>query len=113
MKKLYLLLAVAGFLVPNIWVVKVGIETGNIMLYTDLIATLESMFVNDISTVFSLDLLLVLGGFMVWSYKEARQLGIQRLWVTWLCTFLFGLGGGFPLFLYQVEVAKEATRLQA
>lgn len=107
MKRLYLFLALVGFIVPNIWVAKVSYETGNLLLYSDLITTVQSMFSDDISTIFTLDLLIAVMVFMIWSYQSARKAQVKHLWLTWLVTFAFGLGGGFPLFLYQMEVAKE------
>ena len=99
MKKIYLILAIIGFIVPNIFVAKESIETGNILLWLDPQATIKALFGNTISTAFILDILAVLLVFFVWTYKEAKKLGIKNVWLIWLLTLLFGLGGPFPLFL--------------
>jgi hypothetical protein len=44
--------------------------------------------------------------FFIWSYCEAKQLGIRRLGLFWLATLLLGLSGTFPLFLYYREKRK-------
>ena len=103
MKSIYLLLTVIGFLVPNILVVQESFETGNILLYANPLATLEGMFANRISTIFGIDLLIAVGVFFVWSYVESKKIGFKRIGIIWLLTLLFGLAGGFPLFLYVRE----------
>lgn len=108
MRRIYFWAAIIGFVIPNILVAKISIETGNILLYGDIPTTFTSMFANDISTVFIIDLLLVVFFFMAWSYKEAKRYQMKELWWTWLLTFAFGLAGGLPLFLYWREGYKQA-----
>ncbi len=103
MKKVYLILSILGFILPNIWVMKVTIETGNIMLYGDLPMTLVQAFINDVSTAFVVDLLFVVIVFMIWSYHEARKHAIRNIGLYWVLTFLFGLAGALPLFLLARE----------
>lgn len=106
MKALYLILSIAGFIAPNIYVFKVSFETGNFLLWLDPIATVTGMFGNDISTAFIIDLLVVVAVFFVWSYQEAKKLEIKRLWIIWVLTMLFGMAGTLPLFLYLREGKK-------
>lgn len=103
MKRIYLILSIIGFLLPNIWVLKVTFETGNVLLYGDILTTFKQAFVNDISTTFLVDLLLAVVVFMIWSYQEAKKHSIPRVWTYWVLTFLFGVAGAFPLFLYARE----------
>ena len=103
MTRIYLILALIGFILPNIFALKVTFETGNILLYTDIPTTLSQMFANDIATAFTIDLLFVVLVFLFWSYQEARKHQIKGLWIVWVLTFMFGLAGGFPLFLYLRE----------
>jgi hypothetical protein len=56
-KSLYLNLTIIGFILPTIFVVIESIETGNYLLYADPVATINGMFANRISTIFSIDLL--------------------------------------------------------
>ena len=107
MKKTYLILSIIGFILPNVLVTLESIETGNILLYLNPIATFQDMFANRISTIFAIDLLFAVMVFFVWSYREARLHQVPNVWLTWLLTMLLGLAGGFPFFLYLRETAKD------
>ena len=108
MKKTYLLLTLIGFLLPNFFVAKVMLETGNILLYADIPATLSGMFANDICTAFVLDLLFIVMLFLWWSYTEAKKHNMKYLWAVWLWTFAFGIASGLPLFLYLREKVSDS-----
>lgn len=105
MKNFYLFLSIIGFLAPSILVTIESVETGNILLYANPIATLEGMFANRISSIFMIDLLFVVLVFFIWSYWEGKKYKMKRVGHIWLFTLLFGLAGGFPLFLYLRERA--------
>lgn len=100
MKNTYLLLAIIGTILPNIFVIKETLESGNFMLYADPVATFYGMFANNISSAFAIDLLFVVGLFLWWSYQEAQRLNIPKIGWFWIYTFAFGIAGGLPLFLY-------------
>ena len=103
MKKIYFSLSMVGFVLPNIWVAKVSLETGNWLFWLNIQATLVEMFANDIATAFTVDLLFVVLVFFVWSFKEAKKHQVPKLGLVWILTLLFGLAGAFPLFLYFRE----------
>ena len=103
MKKIYLLLSILGFALPNYYTIKVSIETGNILYWTKPVETISGMFANDIAAGFILDLLPAVMVFFVWSYRESKRLQIPRLWLYWSLSLLFGIAGPFPLFLYVRE----------
>ncbi|MEM9919685.1 MAG: DUF2834 domain-containing protein [Bacteroidota bacterium] len=103
MKKVWLFCSVAGFVLPNIFVAKVSMETGNWLLWRNPIVSIQQMFANDIAATFSTDLIVVVLIFFLWSYLEAQRHNIQRLWLIWLLTAMFGLAFSFPLFLYLWE----------
>lgn len=105
-KNLLLALSIAGFIVPNILVYKVSIETGNVLLWLNPTATIAGMYANDISTAFVLDLLCVVTVFFVWTYQEAKRYKTGRLVLLWTLTMLFGMAGPFPLFLYWIEKSR-------
>ena len=107
MRKTYLAAAILGMLFPNILVLKISIETRNIMLYGDIPATISEMFSNEIATVFIIDLLLLVLMFLLWSFREAKRLGMKEWWVTTVVTMTLGLAGGLPLFLYLREGYKS------
>ncbi|SFR51877.1 Protein of unknown function [Robiginitalea myxolifaciens] len=103
MKKIYLVLAVIGFIAPSILVAIESVETGNILLYTQPAATLEAMFSNRISTIFMIDLLFAVLVFFIWTYADSKKNGVRNIGLVWLLTLLLGLAGGFPLYLYLRE----------
>lgn len=105
MRSLYALLAVAGFIVPNVLVFQESIETRNILLWLDPAATLSGMFGNRIAAAFVTDLLCVVLVALVWIVIESKRLNMKNSWVYIVLTLLFGLAGPLPLFLYQREKA--------
>lgn len=105
MRSLYALLAVAGFIVPNVLVFQESVETGNILLWLDPAATLGGMFGNRITAAFVTDLLCVVLVALVWIVIESKRLNMKNSWVYIVLTLLFGLAGPLPLFLYQREKA--------
>jgi len=109
MKALYLVLAILGFAAPNYLVLLESIEHGNILLYADPMATFGSMFANRIASIFAIDLLIAVLIFFIWSFHESKAQNIKGIGWIWLCTMLFGLAFGLPLFLYQrVKQAQRA-----
>lgn len=103
MKKIYLILSVLGFIAPNIFVTKVSLATGNILLWLAPATTFSEMFANWTAAAFVVDLLVVVLVFFVWSYFEAKKYEIKNMWLIWVLTMFFGLAGTFPLFLYWRE----------
>jgi hypothetical protein len=103
MKSLYLLLSIAGFIAPNIFVAIESIETGNWLLWLDPAATLNGMFGNRISTAFVVDLLGVVLVALIWMWTEGSRLKMKNLWMYPVLTLLFGLAGPLPMFLYNRE----------
>ena len=107
MRIIYLLFVFIGTIIPNIYVVKESIISGNILLYTNPIDTFREMFASNISSAFISDLLLIVCLFFIWSYREAKKHNIKYLYLIWLYTMVLGLAGGFPLFLYLIEKSKK------
>lgn len=113
MKNLYLLLSLIGFISPSILVTIESVESGNILLYTYPLATIEGMFANRISTIFMIDLLFTVIVFFIWTYIDGKQAGIKNIGLVWVLTMLLGLAGGFPLYLYLKEKAMNRLRSDA
>ena len=103
MRHVYLLLAIGGYLAANALVLLESYENHNILLWTKPSETIAGLFANRISTIFSIDLFWAVLVFFIWSFREARRLGIRKVWLFWLLTLLFGLAGTFPLFLWNRE----------
>ena len=100
MKAFYLVAAIGGYAAANFLVVLESIQAGNILLWTRLLDTMSAMFANRISTIFVIDLLFVVLVAFVWMHHEAKRAHVERVWMYWLLTMLFGLAGTLPLFLY-------------
>jgi len=107
MRRVYIILAIIGFVAPNIPVVIESVETGNWLFWLDPQATLHGMFGNSISTAFIIDLFAAIITFIIWSYFEAKKFNIKNVWLIWILTLLFGIGGPFPLFLYLREKKRS------
>lgn len=107
MKNTYLILASLGFILPNTLVLLESIETGNILLYAQPLVTFSHMFANRIASIFAIDLLFTVLVFFYWSYQQSKKYPLPQVYWIWLLTLLFGLAGGFPLFLYFREKAME------
>ena len=103
MSRVYLVLTVVGYLAAGVPMLLESARSGNLLFWTDPQRTTAELFVNLTSTAFALDLLVVVLVALVWITREARRLGIQRVWAFWVLTLLFGLGGTLPLFLYVRE----------
>ena len=103
MQGVYLTLAVIGYLAPGVPMIIESARSGNLLFWTDPQRTTSELFVNLTSTAFALDLAAVVVVALVWMTREARRVGIGRVWAFWVLTLLFGLGGTLPLFLYVRE----------
>ena len=103
MRKLYLILAVLGYLAPNLLMLLETIENKNILLWTKPSETITALFVNRISTIFAIDLLFAVFVFFIWLMIEGKRLNMRNTWKYIVFTLLFGLAGTFPLFLWARE----------
>ena len=103
MRKIYLILAVLGYLVPNFLMLVETVENKNILLWTKPDETITALFINRISTIFAIDLLWAVLVFFIWLMLEGKRLGMKNSWKYILFTLLFGLAGTFPLFLWARE----------
>ena len=110
MKRLYVTLAVLGYLASNWFVLLVSVDTGNVLLWTRPLETMAGMFANRIATAFAIDLLLTALAACIWFYAEGKRLGMPRVWLYWLLTLAFGLAGTLPLFLLQRERRLEQLK---
>lgn len=108
MQGVYLTLAVLGYLAPGVPMLIESARSGNVLFWTDPQRTIAELFVNRTSTAFALDLMAVVVVALVFITREARRLGMRRVWGFWVLTMLFGLGGTLPLFLYLRERRLEA-----
>ncbi len=108
MKTFYIVAAIAGYAGANSLVLLESVQEGNILLWTKPLETAAGIFANRISTIFAIDLFLVVAVAFVWMYDEGHRSGVKRVWLYWLLTLLFGLAGTLPLFLHARTRALEA-----
>ena len=109
-RRLYLGLAVIGYLAPNTFTLLESLETGNILFWTNPALTTSELFVNRTTTAFALDLFIAAAAALIWLTLEARRIGRKQVWRFWALTLLFGLAGTLPLFLYTREGLLSAER---
>ncbi len=107
LQTLYLILAIIGFIAPSILVFIESIESGNILLYTQPLATIEGMFENRISTIFMIDLLFTVFVFFIWTYFDSKKNNVNKIGLVWFLTLLLGLAGGFPFYLFLREKSNN------
>jgi hypothetical protein len=103
MKRLYLVLAVAGIVVPYYFLISFLAANG-----LNLTLLVEQLFSTPISTFFAVDLIITAVVFWVFLYREASRLHMKRSWVYVVATLLVGPSFALPLFLYFREMRLAA-----
>lgn len=101
-ERLLLFIAIAGFVVPNAFVVAFlvdeGFELGSYFsLWTASIP----------STQLVVDLVIASLAFFVWAAIDGPRSGVGRWWVCIPATLLVGLCFGLPLYLWMRERAQS------
>jgi hypothetical protein len=101
-KHVYLILCVLGFALPYSqfvpWVLANGLP---------LKLFVRQLFANRIGGFFGLDVLVSAIVLFRFVRQEGQRLSMQGLWAPIVATLLVGVSLGFPLFLYQRELALE------
>ena len=105
MRKLYLILAMIGFILPYYFFI--GFLAANGL---NLSLLIQQLFGTPISTFFAVDLLMTAIVFWVFLYREARRLQMNRWWVYIAATLVVGPSFAFPLFLYFREPGLDAQQ---
>ena len=96
MKGVYLTGAILGAVLPYYFFTQYLLEPGDAGFVQQLFATAPA-------GGFTTDLLITSAVFWIWSYGEARRLGMRRWWSYVVINLLIGLSCAFPLFLYFRE----------
>lgn len=104
MKKLYLFLAIIGFLLPYYFFVSFLLENG-----LDLGLLIDQLFANNISTFFAVDLIITGIVLLAFIYQKAHKLKMSNWWAYGIATLLVGPSFAMPLFLYYRESKLETT----
>ena len=101
--KLLLLLAVAGFVVPNVMVGVFLADHG-----VDLGLYLDNWFDTLPSSQLVVDLVIAFLAFTAWAAWDGPRSGVDRWWMVVPASMLVGVCFAVPLYLYMRERALEA-----
>ena len=94
MKKLYLILAILGAVLPLSQLIPF-LKTHGL----DLKLFFTFLFNNGVSGFFGMDV--IVSSFVLWLFvfSEGRRLGMRRLWIYIVCNLAVGVSLALPLFL--------------
>lgn len=98
MRKLYLVMAVLGTLLPCRYFIRFLMEYG-----LDVSLFFRQLFQNDISAFFGVDVIVSSVVLWLFVFSEGKRLGMKQLWVYVVCNLAVGVSLGLPLFLYFRE----------
>lgn len=100
MRKLYLILAVIGFILPYYFFVSFLMANG-----LDIGLLIDQLFANKISTFFAADLIVTAIAFLVFIVWESRHGRIKHAWLYIVATLAIGPSFALPLYFYLRESA--------
>lgn len=104
-KHLYLLLCLIGIIFPYWELINFFSENG-----FDFKLFFEQLTANRISRFFVYDVVISAIVLFVFIFQNKKE--IKTYWIPILITFTIGVSAGFPLFLYQRELAKETKGIK-
>ncbi|MBT8200001.1 MAG: DUF2834 domain-containing protein [Acidimicrobiia bacterium] len=93
MKRIYAGLAVVGAVVP--WLFFAGYFAD-----ADRLAFRDALFGSPLMTGFVFDLSISIIVWLIWSYRDARVLGIRTWWLVPAASLTVGLSLALPLYLF-------------
>lgn len=102
MRQFYLVMMVIGTVVP--WIFFGGFFASE---GVDLPLFVTSLFPNGAASGFTVDVLLSILVFLVWSSIDAQRAGVRRWWLVLPASCLVGLSLSLPLYLYLRETARD------
>ncbi len=96
LKRLYLLGAILGTVLPYAFFVPFVLEHG-----LDVGLLLSQLFANRISAFFGVDVIVTSVVLWLFVFSEGPRRGMKHLWVYVVCNLLVGVSLALPLFLYM------------
>lgn len=104
-KHLYLLLCVAGTVLPYSQFLPFLRQHG-----LDLRLFFEQLFASHISGFFAWDV--IVSSLVLWTlvWFEGRRAGVKHLWAPIVANLAVGVSLGLPLFLYMRELRLQGTQ---
>lgn len=107
MKRVYLILAVVGAVVPYVLFGPLILQGAGIGVWLDQLLT------DPAPRGLTGDITVAALVFLVWSWREARRLGMGRWWIYPVVMTGIGLSCAFPLFLWRREGRLEDGQTKA
>ena len=105
MKKLYILAAILGAVLPLSQLIPFLTTHG-----LDLKLFFTYLFSNGVSGFFGMDVIVSSVVLWLFVFSEGRRLGMKRLWVYVICNLAVGVSLALPLFLMFREDALDRGR---
>lgn len=102
MKRVYLLLALLGAILPLSQLLPFLREHG-----LDMRLFVEQLFANRISSFFALDV--IVSAVVLFAFVFAERRSVRHLWAPIVATLAIGVSCGLPLFLYLRESAPRTA----
>ena len=103
----YAALSLAGLLATWTFNLRFMEESGGAFSVVEFV---RAGYANSAASSLSNDLLIGTVTFLVWSFVEARRLGIRHWWLFVVLTFGVAFACAFPLFLFVRDRRLEAVR---
>lgn len=102
LRNFYLVMSIVGTVVP--WALFASFFAAH---GPNLLFFMASLFTNGAAGGFSIDVLISIAVFWVWSFVDARKNGVKRWWLVIPAGFFVGLSLAMPLYFYIQAVAKD------
>lgn len=103
MKRVYVLLAVLGFVLPYFFFLRFLMANG-----LDFALVFNQIYANSISTFFAVDLAITAVVLTLIVFRESQRHQMKGWWAHAIATLLVGPSLSFPLFLYVRAGKLEA-----
>lgn len=102
-KHVYLFLAAIGFIAPYYFLISFLVAHG-----LDARLFLRQLFGTEISTFFTVDLIVASVVFIIYLAQEGTRWSMKHKWVYLVALLTVGLSFALPLFLFMREVRLES-----
>lgn len=103
MKRLYLVAAIVGTILPLSQFIPFLMAHG-----FDIPLFFRQLFQNNVSAFFGIDVIVSSFALWIFMFSEGRRRGMRNLWLYVLCNLSVGVSLALPLFLFFRERRLEA-----
>jgi hypothetical protein len=105
LKRLYLVGALLGLVLPYAYLIPFLLEHG-----LDMRLFFSQLFASHISAFFGVDVIVSSLVLWVFVFAEGRRRSMRHLWVYVLCNLTVGVSLALPLFLYIREASRDSIK---